>query len=70
MQGLHGDISHYTRAGVHSQASERAAISSPRLLHTGIKTLGGQVIDLLVLIRHLTDKLRNVNILSQATYKP
>jgi hypothetical protein len=68
MQGLHGDISHYTTHGrVHSQASVRAARKFTAPL-TGVKTLGGQVIDLLVLIRHLRDKLRCVNILSQATY--
>jgi len=67
MQGLHGDISHYTRAEFTRKLVSQQQVNSPRLLHIGVKTLSGQAIDLLVLFRHLRYKLRNVNILSQAT---
>jgi hypothetical protein len=62
-------IFHTTLAGEFTRKLvKKQQVNSPRLLHIAVKTLGGQVIDLLVLIRHLRDKLRNVNILPQATY--
>jgi len=62
MQGLHEDISHNTREEFTRNLLSEQQVNSPRLLHTEVKMLGGQVIDLLVLIRHLRDKLRNVKL--------